>query len=205
MLLTTERLRRAEKLGVPEDSLSIRYASFYSLCKAVEVGKDLLYIEPTLEEMARYSRIWGETFSHIRVVVETFFIFREDMPRGISSWGEAIPYIETDSSNALGILNRAEDYRLVSTIQRPYVDRDRKRRVSVSHNSRKDTILTHHIKQWASNWGPLQCYLTDNYLYGPSISPIDSVEFITRGRLPNASPISYTMQETLANSIALSK
>ena len=158
-----------------------------------------------LEEMARYSRIWGEAFSHIRVVIETFFIFRDDMPNGVSSWEEAIPYIDKDSSNALAVLNKAEDYRLISTSQRPYVDKDRKRRVSVTHNSRNDTILTHHIKQWATNWGPIHNYITDNYLYGSSISPIDSVEFITRGRLPNTSPASYTMQEALASSMALSK
>jgi len=219
VLLTTERKRRAEKLDVPENSLSIEYASFYSLCKAVVVEGDVLYIEPTLEEVERYSRIWGHPISRIRVVIETFFTFNP-MPPRVNTWSEAINYLERDNwkdaesnrgvesdniSNALSILKKGEEYKVMSTSQRPYVDKDRKRRTSISRNSNSETILTHHIKQWASNWGPLTGYLTDNSLYNDSISPIDSVEYITRGKLPNASPMSYTTHDSFASSIPLSR
>lgn len=218
-LLTTERIRRAARLGKERKRVPIKYATFYSVVKAIGVDNDWRYIGYTEQQLATYSRIWGEPITRIRLVLETIFTFRDSMPPTITKWGDAIPYLEC--TKGLALLRERTLYTGVELLQHPYVDRNRSKRISISRsNKRGEVILSHHIKQWSHSYGPIVRYLYDDSDYYGRTSSIEAAEFITRGTLPTtwsssddteydslptASAISYANQDNLASSMAFSR
>ena len=201
-LLTTERVRRAHRQGKDEARVSVRYGTFYSVCKAVLSDGRWLYVSPTHDDINSCRQAHGVPIGKVRVVLETIFTYQKCMPPTISTWDAALPYI--NEGTTLQLLEGGPLYLVVPLLRRPYMDVDARRRESITHHSRRGLVLSYHLKQWASNWGPVSMRIGDSYQYQGSISPSDAVGLIINGTVPNASPRSYTKHDTLASSMALS-
>ena len=187
-LLTTERVRRAHRQGKDEARVPVRYGTFYSVCKAVLSDGRWLYVNPTGDDID----IYHQPIAKVRVVVETIFTYQRCMPPTISSWDAALPYINEGA--ALQLLGGRPLYSVVPLLDRPYMDGDVRRRESITR-SRRGLVLSYHLKQWASNWGPVTMRISDSHAYQGSISPSDAVGLIINGIVPN------TKRETLASSL----
>lgn len=181
IMLTTERERRAERLG--NRDIPIQYASFLSVCKAVEVNGNWTLVNSEDEDISRYRRIWGEPIIGVRTVVETIFTFNKDMPPSITAWKDALPYLNEGEAAALSILKEPKLHTTIEGIYRPYTDNNLNHRARLT-NSSKGRILSNHVKQWAHNWGNTLSQNSYAPHYSATISPIDAIGYLVRGEVP---------------------